>query len=384
MNNVFPSTVVHQTTEVYQSRISVRSKTIYLAVLMLFITILFALPFVYVDISVQSQGVFQSSFKRNNVLAPVSGKVEWVNIAENKEVRAGDVLAVIRSESVEIESKGLAERVKQIDNFIYDLKLLINETDSSPRLKSRLYKASYLEFEASMERLTSLQEKKARDFKRAQSLYRSNVIAFAEFDKVKLNYQQGMKDLELHWKKQKAQWNQELFRLEEEKVELQNKFNLLAEKKEQFQIHSSESGVLTAVGNIKPGDYVFSNQKLAEISPNGELMAYTYLSPADIAFIKQGQEVLFQVDAYDYNQWGLVSGKVKEVGRDISMRSNDSAGFLVVCELDQKSLMLQNGHIGTLKKGMTYNARFVVARRSLFNLLYDKADDWLDPYLNSM
>jgi membrane fusion protein, peptide pheromone/bacteriocin exporter len=28
---------------------------------------------------------------------------------------------------------------------------------------------------------------------------------------------------------------------------------------------------------------------------------------------------------------------------------------------------------------MTLRARFVVARRSIFQLLYDKADDWLNP-----
>ena len=32
-----------------------------------------------------------------------------------------------------------------------------------------------------------------------------------------------------------------------------------------------------------------------------------------------------------------------------------------------------------IKKGMTLQARFYVTRRTLFQLLYDKADDWLNP-----
>jgi hypothetical protein len=33
----------------------------------------------------------------------------------------------------------------------------------------------------------------------------------------------------------------------------------------------------------------------------------------------------------------------------------------------------------TLTKGLTLQAEFIVARRSLYQLIYDKADDWLNP-----
>jgi HlyD family secretion protein len=47
--------------------------------------------------------------------------------------------------------------------------------------------------------------------------------------------------------------------------------------------------------------------------------------------------------------------------------------------LDNPILRLKSGQEGEIKKGMTFNARFVIARRSLFQLLYDKVDDWLNP-----
>ena len=31
------------------------------------------------------------------------------------------------------------------------------------------------------------------------------------------------------------------------------------------------------------------------------------------------------------------------------------------------------------EKGMTLNARFLLTERTLFDLLYDKVDDWLNP-----
>jgi HlyD family secretion protein len=39
----------------------------------------------------------------------------------------------------------------------------------------------------------------------------------------------------------------------------------------------------------------------------------------------------------------------------------------------------RNGVKGNLKKGMTFQARFILTKRSLFQLLYDKADDWMNP-----
>jgi HlyD family secretion protein len=53
--------------------------------------------------------------------------------------------------------------------------------------------------------------------------------------------------------------------------------------------------------------------------------------------------------------------------------------FKLLCSLDQNFLQLKNGFKGQLKKGIVVNARFEIIERSLFDLLYDKIDDWLNP-----
>ncbi|MEJ5265646.1 MAG: HlyD family secretion protein, partial [Bacteroidales bacterium] len=40
---------------------------------------------------------------------------------------------------------------------------------------------------------------------------------------------------------------------------------------------------------------------------------------------------------------------------------------------------LKNGIKGYLKKEMTVKARFIVTNRSLFQILYQKTDKWLNP-----
>ena len=47
--------------------------------------------------------------------------------------------------------------------------------------------------------------------------------------------------------------------------------------------------------------------------------------------------------------------------------------------MDRDYLQLKNGRTDKLKKGMTVNAHFMITRRSLFDLLYQKMDDWVNP-----
>ena len=47
--------------------------------------------------------------------------------------------------------------------------------------------------------------------------------------------------------------------------------------------------------------------------------------------------------------------------------------------MERDYLQLKSGRVGKLKKGMTVSAHFMVTRRSLFDLLYQKIDDWANP-----
>ncbi len=126
------------------------------------------------------------------------------------------------------------------------------------------------------------------------------------------------------------------------------------------------------------GSNLTAGNIICEISPDSNLIAECYLTPADIGLIKEGSKVKFQIASYNYNQWGMASGEVLEIGKDIIMLNNTPV-FKVICSIDQKELSLKSGAKGILKKGMTLQARFLIANRSIFELLYDKVDDWFNP-----
>ncbi|RYZ46575.1 MAG: HlyD family efflux transporter periplasmic adaptor subunit, partial [Sphingobacteriales bacterium] len=108
--------------------------------------------------------------------------------------------------------------------------------------------------------------------------------------------------------------------------------------------------------------------------------AEAYIPSKDIGMIQVGTIVRMQVDAFDYNSWGMLMGRVQSISSDIYTDS-DQPYFKVRCRLDKNALTLRNGYKSYVKKGMTLQARFQITRRSLFQLLYDQTDDWLNPNL---
>jgi membrane fusion protein, peptide pheromone/bacteriocin exporter len=382
-NKIFPASIIKNTVEVYDSRIGVNSILIYIMLLGLILSTLFSLPWIFVDVAVQVPGTFQSSLQRNSVMNTANGRLEFWGLSENKKVNKGDLIAVIRGEQINLEMKGLSERILLLENFITDLKALLNfgfsSSSDSPQLKTGLYRASFIELQAQLQNQELAVQKSGRDFQRAKTLFESKSIAFADFDEVQIQYQQSITQLELLKKQKISQWGQELINYSNEKEQLQNQLAVSKEQLDQYKIIAGTSGTLINVQNLNVGDFVYPNQKFAEISPDSGLIAVTHLSPADIAFLEKGQEVKFQVDAYNYNQWGVATGKVVEISDDLTLLAEDKAGFLVTCKLDSNTLTLPGGQKGEIRKGMTFNARFVVANRSLFQLLYDKVDNWLNP-----
>jgi HlyD family secretion protein len=88
--------------------------------------------------------------------------------------------------------------------------------------------------------------------------------------------------------------------------------------------------------------------------------------------------VKFQIDAFNYNQWGLLEGKVIDIDHNITIQ-REQAFFKVRSVLNKTELQLKSGYKTNVSKGMTLTTRYILTRRSLFDLLFDKMDDWLNP-----
>ncbi|WP_261376392.1 HlyD family secretion protein [Gillisia sp. Hel_I_86] len=207
---------------------------------------------------------------------------------------------------------------------------------------------------------------------------KKGVIAAAEFEPVKSEYDLSQSDIHSFKKQQNNRWQTELIKYQDELEELSSNKTQLIDNKSQFFITAPISGTLINTAQFGEGSFVSPGTLIAEISPNTDLIAECYVSPADIGLLKANQKVVFQIDAYNYNQWGFADGEILEISKDVELLENTPV-FKVRCLINQDHLKLKNGVKGQIKKGMTLNARFLLTERSLFDLLYDNVDDWLNP-----
>ncbi|MEJ2881691.1 HlyD family secretion protein [Pedobacter sp. GR22-6] len=371
---------------VYRAQISQSTRLIYLTTLFTIFIILLLLPFIKTPISVKSAGSLQSALEKTELIIPVSGRLVQLKISDNKKIKQGDLLLVIDAALPKQQGAIVQNRQRQLQQFLQDIRILmvyINRNGYSyPSLQTGQYRASWQQFAQELENARNAQKQAESTFNRYDKLYQKNVLTQAEHDRYRYELQQTESSYRMVSSKYRTLWQTEANQYRNELSELSGQQADINEQKKQYSLKAPIDGSLQNLTGIQNGAYVFANQKIGEISPDTSITAFCYIRPADIGLIKIGQEVRFQVDAFNYNQWGLANGRVTDISDDIIL-VNEQPVFKVRCSLNQHYLMLKNGYKGYLKKGMNFTARFTVTERSLYQLLYDKVDDWVNPNLRS-
>ena len=116
------------------------------------------------------------------------------------------------------------------------------------------------------------------------------------------------------------------------------------------------------------------------VNPDSTLYAEINVSTRNIGYIAKNMPVNIQIGSFNHNEWGKISGKVTEISSDfMTDASGNNVFYKVKCSMDKNYLLRKNGIKGVLKKGMSVSAHFRITKRSLFDLLFQKMDDWANP-----
>ena len=375
---IFPKEIIENTIEVHQFKHTNKSKIIYSIILLALIVALASLPFINVTIYNTSQGLIRPDKERILLESSNSGKVIFHQLKNNGQVHKGDTLLLINNLAITQKINTTENLLTETKNFVEDLKLLSNQKKRANKLHSLKYKQEYNFYLQKLSELNTRFQKIKEDYNRSQKLFNKGVIAKVELNNSKLEYDLSLNAIYQYKKQQNSSWQAELVNQQNQLKELENNQVQLEETNNLSVIKAPVSGTLLNVKGIEKGSFIQNGIQLAEISPQSDLIVECYINPIDIGLLKKENKVNYQVSAFNYNQWGLANGKIQEIGNDIQM-INNTPMFKVLCSLDQNFLQLKNGFKGQLKKGMFVNARFELTERTLFDLLHDKMDDWLNP-----
>ena len=353
-----------------------KSISIYLVVVLGVLAFLALLPVIKVDISSQSRGMVRSTTDNLPLTSLVNGEVTFVNLKNNLVVQKGDTLLQLTLDNLDTEKATNQTLSATIQNQIQDLSLVV--LGKSNLLKTPELQQEWFSYSSKREELVSKITQAKTVYDRNKQLYEKGVIAKAEFEKCSFEFtyaQQAISGLE---KNQRSVWQNKKRELQEQLQNLNGTLQKIKVEAKNYIITAPLSGTVENFSGIQVGSFINASQPIATISAMDQLIVESTVSPNDIGLIRKNQKVKFQLDAFNYKQWGLLEGKVIDIDRNITIQG-EQAFFKVRCALNSTAMELQSGYKTHISKGMTLTTRYMITRRSLYDLLFDKIDDWLNP-----
>ena len=376
--NLVDENVTH-TVENLWAKTRVNTRSIYLVVVILIIGFLCALPHIFVDISSQSRGIVRSSYENVPITNMVASRLLSVHFQANQQVNRGDTLFVLDPSILQTEIQLTLGTLQKNQQELADVTRALQGKDLS--FGRSLMQADYAQFQAQLQELGGKVHQAETTLKRNQLLFDADVIPPMEYEQHVQVLAELKDQFNLVTKKQANQWERIRAELEVSKRAQETHLKKLSLEQKHYVITAPISGTIVNYKGYAAGTFVNNAHVIAEISPDQKLLVECLVATQDIGLVHASQRVRFQMDAYNYNYWGFVEGEVVDIDAHVSQQ-NDQLFVKVRCKLNRMHLKLKNGYRAGIRKGMTLSAHFIVTRRSLYQLIFDHVDAWLNPITN--
>lgn len=364
-------------TYLYQKR--PKRHVIYTVMLAAVSAAIISLPFVYVDITVQSSGFVRPNGEISVITAPMTETVERVSAKEGDKLRKGDEILRFRTSAPDGKIKYQQERSKETNAHIADLELL-SRGQRPQAFASAARQQEYAKYLSEQYRLKTDLRQYETEWRRYKVLFDKGLISESEYNEHYYRYQDKVNELHLQQTNQMSAWKTELTNLKMQLKETTSNLIETRSNRNAYVVRSPINGTLEQFSGIYPGSNLQVGATIAVVSPDTSLYIEAYVVPRDIAFIREKMRVKVQIESFNYNEWGTLEGYVQNISSDYIRNNDGQSYYKVKCKLTKNYLELRNSkRKGYVKKGMTGIVHFVVTRRSLFNLLYKNIDEWVNP-----
>lgn len=360
------------------------------------ISALASLPLISVDVSVSAPGIVRPATERVELRLPLGGRVVAVLARDNERVSAGQPLLELatpdlderlaRNAALQREKEALLALLDTLstvpaDPVTLQLSDAAGAVDSLAGVRALRQEAAQLRAQWETNRIGVA--KAGTELARAIALAGKGIATQRELDDARYALERVQAEGRLLVEQARTRWQT---RREDETTALANldsEAKRLEAERAQAVVRAPVAGTVQGLVGLSPGAHLAASSIAGAISPDDRLLVEALVSTRDIGLVCVGQTVRLQIDAFPYTQWGLLDGCVAAIAADASSAGTTSGGgapvFKVTIEPARPHLTLANGAVGALGKGMTASARFVTARRTLLQILYQDASEWLDP-----
>lgn len=339
-----------------------------------------SLPMIKVDVAVRAPGVVKALTDRVDLKTTVSGRISEVLVSDNVSVVKGQALLVVAAEDIEEQQHRQAVLLREKSALIDDLQTLLTDETAEVGLNTAALRHEAVQYRAQLDTYRLAEAKAGNELTRYTALADKGIATRQELDNARYEVERLQAESRLLREQIRARW---AARMNEEKIALEDIISTMRRltlEKEHYVLRAPVNGVLVGFNGWSEGGRILAGQSVGGVSPADALCVESQVSSRDIGMVRTGQRVRLQVDAYPYTQWGMLDGTVVSLGADLIAGSAGVPGyFKVLIRPLADHLVLSNGLRGELRKGLTLTVRYVVAQRSLLQILYDDASAWLSP-----
>ncbi|BAZ40657.1 HlyD family secretion protein [Calothrix sp. NIES-4101] len=243
----------------------------------------------------------------------------------------------------EQESKRLYEKGK---SDVKQAKLRLTEEQSR-------YQATMSQLQADIEQAKLRLQEEQNSY---QSLLQTGKLAI-------LKNQQQLKDLQSQITGLQSQILQTKSEITSLKIQLQQRI-----------VRSPIDGIIFELPFAKPGEVVQPGQRIAQVAPkNAEVILKASMPIQDSGFVKVGMPVKVKFDAYPYQEYGIVQGKVTWISPDSKVQQTPQGNiesYELKITLEQQ--YVDNGEKRiSLSAGQTANAEVIIRQRRIIDFVLD-------------
>lgn len=353
---------------------------LYLLLLLIVSAALAALPLVEVPVTLRAPGLLRPVIDKHELRAAGDGVVLELLVRENDHVRRGQPLLRTSRAGVAERAAGVhAERAAAMD-LARDLERL---TGSGGRiavtaLRTRTYRLSLQQHLADLDEHAARLRHLEREAGRAAELTARGLLPRVQLEERSLDLDLERRRGTMLTRSAVLGWERELAELRARLARLQTEEEVLRAEASLAEIIAPVAGTVEQLSALSTGSIVTAGDRIAVISPDTAVVALAYADARVAALLAPGARARLEMEAYPAAEWGVATGRVIEIASD-AVELEGALVFPLTIELDSTRLALPNGRSGELRKGMLLQARFTLARRTLWALLREDLADWLDP-----
>ena len=339
------------------------------------------------DIVVTSSGTMQPVGNICSLNSATGGTIKSINVEEGAYVNMGDILIELDTQSLDIDTDSLntQKSVLEAQKKVYSM-ILNNEDISKINMEQyagnvQPYILAIIDtdkaYHNNLSILESAKENAVHATERAKIMleeYNVNPnISRAEYDAQSIVVKQSENEsIQAETNVLKAQntyseqINSSLSEINGKLSQINSELKKYDLSKNNQQIKAPTNGYVNSISVNNIGENVTAAQQMVTIVPAGaDVEMVCYFKNMDIADIKVGMDAEIKLEAYPYNKYGTVKGKVKYISP--SSFNNEKMGSVYLVKLDIND---SNKNIDIMS-GLTGAVEVKIGKRSIMRYFLD-------------